>query len=328
MSTSPIIRVNDVVGTKKNREVAGRSAKFIGKTSNNMFILEIDGKRYNFFRRDLTIANEPRNIVPTHSSSPHDLEAEKIADSFISSLDGSIAHKVIKAICKRRTSRVHSPRQERSDFTRQRSPKRTSVCRDDEELSKNGRCVKKCKADEERNPATNRCRKRRSAARSSARSPVRSPVRSLVRSPVRSLVRSPVRSPARSRGSSGLRLPTRSSIAVEYNPVPSFVYDFQSEQEPETTYPESGTYSEFPRRVTKPSPKYNHDRDRGPLHDENDDLVMDEPGEVSGEVYNSDSGDINSLVRNQRQIDENPVPEYRVPEYRVPASTNDEIDEE
>ena len=141
-----------------------------------MFILEIEGKTYNFFRKDLDIADEPKRSSPKHTSpvggsSPASIEANRIAERFLKTLETvtpGIADKVIGVLCKRRTSKEKSPRT---------SPKRTSpkgrrsvkTCKDDEEISiKTGRCIKRCNPDQVRNPDTNRCvkaepKKRRSS---------------------------------------------------------------------------------------------------------------------------------------------------------------------
>lgn len=168
--TSPRIRVKDYIGTKKNAGTEGKLGRFKGKTFNNMFILEIEGKSYNFFRRDLDIVEEPKRMSPKHVSplrtSPRSAEAERIADGFISGLDTSIADKVISAICRRRTSKTRKSPTKRSPLrvspTKRKSPRKT-ICKTDEEISiKTGRCIKKCKDNQERNPETNRCVKRTS----------------------------------------------------------------------------------------------------------------------------------------------------------------------
>lgn len=156
---SPRIRVKEQISTKKNAGTEGKLGKVLGKTANNMFILEIEGKTYNFFRKDLDIADEPKSIKSPKRLSPGSSTAEQIADSFLSKLEPGIADKVISAICKRRTSKKKSPRT---------TPKRTSpkgrrsvkTCKDDEEISvKTGRCIKRCNADQVRDPDSNRCKK-------------------------------------------------------------------------------------------------------------------------------------------------------------------------
>ena len=168
--TSPRIRVKDSVSTKKNMEAAGKLGKYVGKTANNMFILEVEGKRYNFFRKDLDIRDEPNPTSPKRLS-PGYSTADKIANDFINNLDLSIADKVINAICKRRTSKTKkSPTRtspKRKSPSRRRSPTR-KTCKDTEEISvKTGRCIQRCNDDQERNPVTNRCVKRTSRKKAS-----------------------------------------------------------------------------------------------------------------------------------------------------------------
>jgi hypothetical protein len=169
------IRVKDYVSTKRNAGTEGKLGKLVGKTANNMFILEIEGKTYNFFRKDLDITEEPKRVSPKRTNpsrlSPGSASAERIADDFLSGLDTSIADKVINAICRRRTSRVKkSPTRTspgRKSPAKRRSPTR-KTCKSDEEISaKTGRCIKKCADDQERNPATNRCVKRTSKKKAS-----------------------------------------------------------------------------------------------------------------------------------------------------------------
>jgi hypothetical protein len=160
ISSSTRIRVKDVVSLKKNYGTEGKLGNLVGKTANNMFILEIGGKTYNFFRKDLDIADEPK-ITKPRTSIVHDSEAEQIADHFLTNLDDRIADRVVNIICKKRTSRIkrNSPRKSptgRRSITRN-SPKNQS-CKYDEEISiKTGRCIKKCKSDQIRNTITNRC---------------------------------------------------------------------------------------------------------------------------------------------------------------------------
>ncbi len=168
--SSTKIRVKAEVSTKKNAETAGKLGKLIGKTANNMFILEVDGKTYNFFRKDLEIADAPKRTSPVRTSpimvSPSSLTAERIASDFINGLDASIASKVINAICKRRTSGVKKSPIIRRSPTKRRSPVR-KVCKENEEISiKTGRCIQKCNPDQERNSISNRCVKRTSRKKS------------------------------------------------------------------------------------------------------------------------------------------------------------------
>jgi hypothetical protein len=171
--SSPKIRVKSSVSTKKNAEAAGKVGKYMGKTANNMFIIQVDGKAYNFFKKDL----ENPEVVTGHKSppkhngpktlSPGSSMAEKIANDFINRLDAGIADKVISAICKRRTSRTKkSPTTGRKSPSKRKSPTR-KACKGDEEISaKTKRCVKKCNPDQYRDPDTNRCRKRTSTKKS------------------------------------------------------------------------------------------------------------------------------------------------------------------
>jgi hypothetical protein len=182
--TTPRIRIKNIVSIKKNKEVEGKLGRFLGKTANNMFILEVEGKTYNFFRKDLDISEEPTKPkspirVSPFRMSPGSSEAERIADGFISGLDSSIAEKVISAICKRRTSKPRkSPT--RVSPTKRKSPKRT--CKSDEEIAPwNGRCVKTCRDDQERDLVTHRCKKRTSGKKASPT--VRSPKVRRVKTP-------------------------------------------------------------------------------------------------------------------------------------------------
>jgi len=157
------VKIRDLsdISTKRNQEVAGRTGKYIQKLDNHRHAVEVDGKIYNFFRSELFL---PDKVVSAKIVSPNSLSAEKIASDFLASLDTSIADKVIKAICKRRTSRKKSPN---SSPTRRRSPngsptrrRSTKRCPDDQEISiKNGRCINKCRDDQIRDKETNRCRK-------------------------------------------------------------------------------------------------------------------------------------------------------------------------
>jgi hypothetical protein len=197
------IKVKDHITTKKNYGTEGKIGKLVGKTDNNMFLLEIDGKEYYFFRKDLDIKplspkqRRSRSINPFDSpkrssrrsrrsspnnpfdssklASPSSLHAEEIADNFLSSLEPTIASRVVNILCKRRTSRVKSPRKSpsgRNSPVRRRSPKK-QVCKDDEEISiKTGRCILKCNDDQVRNPVSNRCIKKHSK-RSSPKQKIR-----------------------------------------------------------------------------------------------------------------------------------------------------------
>ena len=148
------IRIKPIVSTKKNAEVAGKLGTYVGKTANNMFILYVEGKTYNFFKKDLISANEH---IPQSTAVVKNPLAQNIADKFINDLDPSISTDVINIICKRRTSRVNkSPR---------KSPRKSikqNTCKHDEEISiKSGRCVQRCRSDQARNPLTNRCVKKK-----------------------------------------------------------------------------------------------------------------------------------------------------------------------
>ncbi len=173
--TSPLkIRVKASVSTKKNADAAGKIGKYKGKTANNMYILEVEGKIYNFFKKDLEnpdiigLKKSPKHTSPKKLS-PDSSTADRIANDFIRGLDANIANKVISAICKRRTSRVKkSPvsGKVKTPPVRRRSPA-MKVCKENEEISsKTGRCINKCKTDQERDSVTNRCRKRTSNAKS------------------------------------------------------------------------------------------------------------------------------------------------------------------
>jgi len=160
--------------TQINTDFVGQYGKYIGKTGNNMYILEVKGKngepvRRNFWQKDLVIPEKVGGSTsgpkPTKTLSPDSLNAEKFANDFINSLHPNIADKVMNAICKRRTSRTKKTQTRtspgRKSPSKRKSP--TRKCKDTEEISKKtGRCVQKCKPDQERNLATGRCKKRTS----------------------------------------------------------------------------------------------------------------------------------------------------------------------
>jgi hypothetical protein len=187
------IRINNVISTKKNYGTEGKMGRFKGKTANNMYILEVDGKTYNFFKKDLDVSDQPKTTVRRTSpkktspkrTSPTDIEAESIARNFLSGLDSRISGKVIDSICKRRTSRAKSPRALKSPTRKSPAKGRSrKACRDDEEISvKNGRCIKRCSADQIRDPTTNRCRKSGTRTRSKPVIKPKSPLRPIFKTP-------------------------------------------------------------------------------------------------------------------------------------------------
>lgn len=58
-----MIRVKNNVSTQKNKWLGGKIGKFIGKTNNNMFILEIKGNTYNFYKKDLDIKDHEYSSI-------------------------------------------------------------------------------------------------------------------------------------------------------------------------------------------------------------------------------------------------------------------------
>ncbi len=261
--SSPIkIRVNATVGTIKNRDAAGKLGKFLGKTGNNMYILEVEGKQYNFFKKDLEISTAAAAVVGPKkiSTSPKKLTpgssaAERIASNFINQLDVSIADKVISAICKRRTSRVkNSPPKtgKPKSPAKRKSPKR-KTCKENEELSRTGRCIQKCKPDQYRDSTTNRCRKRTSKKTSP----------------------------------SVVHLPESSTISGDDDNLVTNFSDFYKKTTPYKS-PVFVDYEQYePRiRLTRPSPTYatNEDTYQDPISE----LIAEEDDGANHDVVSSD----------------------------------------
>lgn len=166
-SSNTLIRVKDHISTKRNAGTEGKLGKLKGKTSNNMYILEIDGKYHNFFAKDLDLDNmsvKGKNRAYVHTMSPTSIRAKQHAERILEGLNSNdyfYMDKVIHHINKKRKSKK---------VKGSRNSLKAS-CKDDEEFSvKTGRCIKKCRSGQVRNVVTNRCTKKMSRSRHSKRS--------------------------------------------------------------------------------------------------------------------------------------------------------------
>jgi len=137
------------------------------KGKNNMYKVTIEGKTYNFYAGDLTFApgeitpkkekrrSSPKTRVsPKGGFSPDTLEAQLIADELVSKIRSSIKDKVLKIMCKGRTT-TGAERVARTSAgaKKKKSPK---PCGPGYERLASGRCARECAPDQRRNDK-NRC---------------------------------------------------------------------------------------------------------------------------------------------------------------------------
>jgi len=150
--------------SKTNAGTLGKTGTVIGsRGKNNMYKVDIEGKLYNFYPKNVEFIEgrgTPKMPSKVSAGSPVNQEAEQIANEILSGINASIKDKVLRALCKRRTSGVKKVRTVTSPSkrTKRRSPTKKPCPSGQERSQKTGRCVKECEPNQFRDPITNRCR--------------------------------------------------------------------------------------------------------------------------------------------------------------------------